>query len=159
MSMQLRGISGADIQMVLLQMLFIGVFEGFPILYPKVAFVDISDIFQLANNRIKNRIILDYHVDIYAWLCRHSLNGCASDVLDSDDYITDCVRDFFFYFLEVGFPSLIVRKNNNLFSLHFVHLNQNPITMVNLVLDDLCGPAGVGFNSCLKLQCLILDLD
>ena len=39
------------------------------------------------------------------------------------------------------------------------YLNQNPITMIHLMLNDLCRPSGEVFRSCLHIQGLILYLD
>lgn len=123
MAMQLLGILGAYVQMVCLQMRLIQIFECLSVLDTKITFVDISDRFQSISYRRKYRIILDDHIDIDTRLGRHTFDGSASDVLNTNDQVANRFLDLTFYFLESRLPSDVVWQYNNPSCTHIGHLS------------------------------------
>ena len=63
---QLFGILRTHIQMMRHEMRLIRIFERFSVFDSQIAFVDVSDRFQLLHDVAKHRIIFDYHVKIDA---------------------------------------------------------------------------------------------
>ena len=64
------------------QMWLIRVFECLSVLDAEVALVDIANLYELADNLIKYRIILDNYININAGFGRHSFDRGASDVFN-----------------------------------------------------------------------------
>ena len=81
-------------------MLFARILKCLSILNTKTPLVDISDCFQTVNHRSKCRVILNNHININAWLGRHSLDRGASDVFNADDKIANYFFDLTLYFFK-----------------------------------------------------------
>ena len=118
MAVQLGGGFGADIQMVCLQMGFIGVFECFAIPDAKVTLVNIADGVQTVDNGIENRIVRNDDIDVDAGLGRHPFHRGASDVFDAEDQVTDGAFDLCPDGLKIGSPVRIIGDNDDLSCFH-----------------------------------------
>ena len=104
--------------MMLLQMLFSLIREGFPPGDSKIALMHVPDRPQFGNNSVEGGIILDDDVDINDRLCGQPRNGSAADMLDPQGQFSNCILYFVSDIQEVLLPFPRIRLDDDMLCSH-----------------------------------------